>query len=225
MWQIMTYFRPDGTQNYTTFFGFIEEHCDIFYELLRREDGITCLLEEYRTNEYVWKRKGNEYSYDEIDQMELAEIFGCQFIRYYSHHFTENEYQLASQIIKEKKELYSVCTDKLHNLDLPEIEPPTGEEISDIRTNYLWPEEMQEREDKFAAVLHQMQSEENSLPTVTPDTEDSQETIVAEADDKVATEAVEDEKQQKMKIIVGIIIVLVCVIAGFLLIRQRRKGK
>ena len=231
MWQMMTYFGPDGQQSYTTFFAFMEDHCDIFYELLRREDGISCLLEEYRTNEYIWKRKNNEFSYDEIDQMFLAEIFGCQFIRYYSHHFTDNEYQLASQIIEEKKELYSITTDDLYYLDLPEIEPPSGEEVSSIRTNHLSPEEIEEKEDKFATALLQMESTEKSLPTLTPDTEDSNitkpeddiESIAAEADNNTATEPAENEIQQKVMILVGAIIVLVGVIGGFLLIRRRKK--
>lgn len=235
MAQITTYFGPDVTQDYVTFFSFVEANCVIFYELLRREDGITCLLEEYRTHELdVEKLNENVHSSLEIMQMWHTEIFGCQFIRYYAHHFTDNEYALASQIIEEKKELYSLLDDRLlYYLDLPEIEPPTGEEVSDIRTNYLRSEEIQEKEDILAAALLQMQSKENSLPTVTPDTEDSNtanqeennESIVAEPDDKAATESVGNESHQKVMIVVGAIIGVVCVIGGFVLIRQRSKWK
>lgn len=235
MVQITAYFGPDGKQDYITFFVFIELNCDIFYELLRREDGITCLLEEYRTHELdVEKLNENVHSSLEIEQMWHTEIFGCQFIRYYAHHFTKNEYELASQIIEEKKELYSLFDDRLlYYFDLPEIEPPTGEEVSDIRTNYLSPEEIQEKEDKLAAALLQMQSKENSLPTVTPDIEDSNtanqevinESIVVEPDDETATESKGNESNQKVMIVVGAIISVVCVIGGLVLIRRRRKEK
>lgn len=192
MGQMNTYFDTDGNQDYVTFFCFIETNCDIFYELLRREDGITCLLEEYRTHE-LDVEKFNEDGAASA-QMRDAETFGCQFIRYYAHHFTDSEYALASQIIEEKKELYSPLDDRfLYYVDLPEIEPPTGEEVGDIRTNYLSPEEIQEKEDQLAAALPPVQSKENGLQT-------------------------------KRMIVVGAIIGVVCVAGGFVFIRRRRKG-
>ena len=248
MGQIMTYFAPDGSMAYDIYFSFIEMYCDIFYELLKRENGITCLLEEYRKNEYVEKLNEGDNSSVDTYQMFYAEIFGCQFIRYYAHHFTENEYELARQIIEEKKELYSLLDDTdLYFLDLPEIEAPTGEKESNIRTNYLRPEEIQEKEDKLAAALLQMKSKENSLPTVTPGTEDSNvvnhegnsESIVAEADEKAAAEndeissedveltsdSVGNVSHQQVIIVVGTIIGAVCVIVGFMFYRRRKNRK
>ena len=35
-----------------------------------------------------------------------AEIFGAQFIRYYAERFTDEERELADQIIEEKKKIY-----------------------------------------------------------------------------------------------------------------------
>lgn len=192
MWQMNTYFDTDGNQDYITFFCFIEINCDIFYELLRREDGITCLLEEYRTHELDMEKLNEDGAASA--QMWDAEKFGCQFIRYYAHHFTDSEYALASQIIEEKKELYSLLDDRfLYYVDLPEIEPPTGEKVSDIRTNYLSLEEIWDKEDQLAAALPQEQSKENGLQT-------------------------------KRMIVVGAIIGLVCVAGGFVFIRRRRKG-
>lgn len=174
MGQMTTYFDTNGNQDYETFYMFCELNSDIFYELLRREDGITCLLEEYRTHELdVEKLNSGEYS-TEIDQMWLTEIFGCQFIRYYAHHFTDNEYSLASQIIEEKRELYTACNDTLlYYFDLPEIEPSTEEKGNTIRTNYLRPDEIQEKEDKLAEALLLMKSKEDSLQTASPNTENS----------------------------------------------------
>lgn len=220
MWQMMTYFGPDGSLDYISFFVFLEINCDIFYELLRREDGITCLLEEYRTNELDMEEINSS------EQMWLAEVFGCQFIRYYAHHFTDNEYALASQIIEEKKELYSTWDDvSLHYVDLPEIEPSTGEEVVDIRTNYLDPEEIQEKEDILAAALLQMQSKESSLQTEMPDTEDSNTANQEENNEGIIAELVENESHQELMIVGGAIIGVVCVAGGFVFIRRRRKGE
>jgi len=202
MGQIMTYINPDGSMAYHLYFSFIEMYCDIFYELLRREDGIICLLEEYRKSKYVEMLNEGGNSSEDIYQMSYAEIFGCQFIRHYAHHFTENEYELARQIIEEKKELYSLLDNtNLYFLDLPEIEAPTGEKESSIRTNYLRPEEIQEKEDKLAAALLQLQLNKNSLPEVSPGIEDNStenhennnesivnNSIMSEPDDKAAAE-------------------------------------
>ncbi len=208
MGQMMTYFGPDGEQDYITFFMFIETNCDIFYELLRREDGITCLLEEYRTNEPD-AEKLNECT--TTSQTWCAELFGCQFIRYYAHHFTDNEYALASQIIEEKKELYSLLNDgALYYFDLPEIERSSGEETGSIRTNYLYPEEIQEKEDKLAAALLQMQSKESSLQTETLDTGDS----IAAAPKE------ENGSHWKLIIVVGAMIGVVCGVGGFVCVRR-----
>lgn len=174
MGQISNYYSTDGTQDYTTYFGFAELNSDIFYELLRREDGITCLLEEYR-NSGVTEENLKEYvSPTEYFQRWHTETFGCQFIRYYAHLFTQEEYELACQIIEEKKEQYASMSDTfLYYLDLPEIEPPSGEEVGSIRTDYLFPEDIQEREDRLAEALLQMQLKESNLQTQAPETEES----------------------------------------------------
>lgn len=218
MSQITTYYGPDGEQDYITFFSFLEINCDIFYELLRREDGITCLLQEYQTHELDVKELNEGiYSSVETEQTWFTEIFGCQFIRYYSHHFTDNEYALASQIIEEKKELYSLFNDTLlYYFDLSEIEPTDRENMSDIRTNYLSPEEIQEKEDILAAALLQMQSKESSLQTETPDTEVSD----------TANREENNEGHRKLMIAVGgAIIGVVCLAGLFVFIRRRRMGE
>lgn len=198
------------------FFWFLEINCDIFYELLRREDGITCLLEEYRANEPGEVNLSGRW---------YAELFGCQFIRYYAHHFTENEYALAGQIIEEKRELYSLLDDSsLYYLDLPEIELFTGEETSDIRTNYLDQEEIQEKEDKLAAALLQIQSRDSSLQTETSGTEDGNTANQEKDNESILAETAENQKHQKPMIVVGAIICVVCG-GGFVFICRRGKEK
>lgn len=273
MGQITYYFDADGKQDYEAFFTFLEANCDIFYELLRREDGISCLLQKYRTNEYVNSLINNVYTVVDINKLWLAELFGCQFIRYYAHQFTDSEYELVSQIIEKKRKQYSQDYRLSHYLELPEIEPPGGEEKSKIRTNYLSPEEIEEKESKLAAAQHQMQLKENSLHTVTAGTEDSNtakqeenngslsgadgktsvengetaendktsngiDTVAADddktydKDDKAdaeelmaAAESARNKSQQIAIIIVSAVIAVTSVIAGVVLVRQRRKGK
>lgn len=228
MGKITSYFDNDGKQDYEAFFSFLEANCDIFYELLRRDDGITCLLQEYRTNEYVNTLYNNIYTVTDRNKWRFAEIFGSQFIHYYARHFTEDEYGLAIQIIEEKKKQYSRDYRLSNYLDLPEIEAPGGEEKGKIRTNYLTPEEIEEKEYKLAAAQQQMQSKGNTIPAVTTDAEDSNtikqeennESIVADTEDKTAAET----GRLKVIIVVGTIIALACVIGGYELIRQRRKG-
>lgn len=49
----------------------------------------------------------------------------------------------------------------MYYLDLPEPETPTGTETGGVRTNYLWPKEIREKEDRIAIAQFQMQPEEN----------------------------------------------------------------
>lgn len=222
--RMMIFFDEKGNQDYIAFFGAIETDSDIFYELLRREDGITCLLEEYRA------RDVEAFTVDGDYMKFYTEIFGCQFIRYYAHHFTESEYALASQIIEEKKEQYSTLADtKLYYLDLPELEAPTGEEVGDIRTNYMWSEEIREREDRREIAQLQMQSKENSMQTEMPDTEDSNATGQEENSESITTETVEnesDQSNQRLLLVIIAVIGMVCVAAGGIaFICKRRKAQ
>lgn len=224
LWQVTTYETPDGKWNFVALFLFLETNCDIFYELLSREDGITCLLQEYRTNDVDLEMiKNREYS-DDNEQKCLEEQIGCQFIRHYAHHFTENEYTLASEIIEEKKEQYAVFDDvALFYLDLPEIEPPTGEKVSDIRTNYLYPEAIQEKEDKFAAALLQMQEKENNVQAEKADPEDSTTEKMDEGNESTIADPVEKKRSPEPTIAVGVILGVVCVVGGCVFICRRRK--
>lgn len=222
--QITTYYAEDGSPAYDTFYSFIELNSDIFYELLRREDGITCLLKEYQANELDIELMNTEdhSSYEEYarsNKMWLKEVFGCHFIHYYAHHFTESEYELACQIIEEKQEIYPQLRESLrYYLDLPKIEPPNREDVSDTRTNYLKTEEIQEKEEKIATAILQMKSEENPQPDISY-TADS-------ADISVSTNSSEtDEKasNQKMILVVEVAFGTVCIIGGTLLILRRRR--
>ncbi len=109
------------------------------------------------------------------------------------------------------KELYLPLSDThLYYLDLPEIEPPAGEEAGSIRTMHLWPEEIREKEDRIAAFLLQLQSEENGLQTETSDAEGSN---------------TANQGENNKSIIAGVMIGAMCVVGGFVFICQRRKRK
>jgi len=153
--QMNTYLDYDGKIDYETLFSFLEVNSDILYELLRREDGITCLLQEYQSND-VDLKKMNEETYDEESQAKwYAEMFGCHFIIYYSPLFSESEYIMAREILEEKsKRYYAELEDyQLEYMSLEDltIEPPSGEPVKKIRTKYLDEEEIQEKEDRLEA--------------------------------------------------------------------------
>lgn len=185
MVQIADYLNTDVTQTYDSYFGFMEMFCDIFYELLRREDGVNCILKEYRIHQLNtqrldgWDPVEAEWSPLEVELMWYAELFGRLFIQCYAQHFTEDEYMLACQIIEEKKELYSQLSDNLFPyFDLAEPKAPSGDKVSMIRTNYLKQADIIAKENKLAAarlqlMLKEIGAEDNSLPVVIPGTEDS----------------------------------------------------
>jgi len=147
MMQVLTPFPDFGW-----LFGMLEIECDIFYELLRREDGITSILQAYKDNEYI------EESYNQgsdIGRLWYGEMLGCHFIIYYSPLFSESEYIMAREILEEKsKRYYAELKDyQLEYMSLEDltIEPPSGEPVKKIRTKYLDEDEIQEKEDRLEA--------------------------------------------------------------------------
>lgn len=231
LYQMMTYYDEDGRQDYMSLFMFLELHSDIFYEILRREDGIICLMKEYETNDVDLDIIGAEpYIYDkENTDKWYAELFGCQFIMHYSHCFTDDEYAMASRILAEKSVQYSekLREGTLYWLKLQNLEPdpPTGEAVSNIRTNYLTTEEIQEKEDRLETARLAMreesaQKQESEVP----------ESIVTQEDDEVVSglpeEDVEDgENSDKWLIIAGVVMGVICVVAGGVFVRQKRRHK
>ncbi len=169
MSQITTYYGEDGNQDYGIFYAFMETNSDIFYELLRREDGFTCILEAYRNHE-IDTELLNKTDYASVEEADRAhtmwwqEIYGCQFIRYYAPHFTESEYGKACEIIEEKKEQYATLSDtNLYYLDLPDIEPGTTKEAPAVRTNYLSEAQIQEKEERLTTAQKHMEKVENQV--------------------------------------------------------------
>ena len=147
MMQVLTPFPDFGW-----LFGMLEIECDIFYELLRREDGITSILQAYKDNEYI------EESYNQgsdIGRLWYGEMLGCHFILNYSSLFTESEYIMAKEILEEKsKRYYAELKDhQIEYMSLGDLtmEPPSGEPIKKIRTKYLDEDEIQEKEDRLEA--------------------------------------------------------------------------
>jgi len=111
MWMITTY--NDTEEKYEYFFMFLEENCSVFIELLRRPDGYMCLMKEYQDNPFDVDHNNKDPLFIEsLDQIEKAELFGCQFIRYYNNHFNKKEYEYACEVIEEKVALYSQLENK-----------------------------------------------------------------------------------------------------------------
>ncbi len=128
----------DSEERYDLFFKYAELNSDIFYELLSREDGYVSLLEEYRKNPFDVKKNNEDPNLIlSLDMTEKAEIFGCQFIRYYHSYFTQEEYVLAAEIIEEKLAVYEKLNDETRYwLNLSRIGEPGGEAVDGVRSNY-----------------------------------------------------------------------------------------
>jgi hypothetical protein len=143
---MLTYFGEDGHIAYSTMFGFLELHSDIFYELLRREDGIMAILEHYQ-NSGIDVQWFEDETYDSLDKKWLAEVFGSQFIRSYSVIFTKEETDLAKQIISEKNNVY-LNTKKANQeyFNVSDIEYHDGNRSGDVRVMYMAQDEISERE-------------------------------------------------------------------------------
>lgn len=147
--QMLTYFGEDGHIDYSIMFGFLELHSDIFYELLRREDGIKAMLVYYQNSgvDVSWFDEGN---YDSMDKKWLAEVLGSQFIRYYSVVFTEEETDLAKQIISEKNSVYLNSENaNPEYFNVSDINYHEGNTVGEVRAMYITPDDISSREDSF----------------------------------------------------------------------------
>ncbi|MCQ2506565.1 MAG: hypothetical protein MJ113_05235 [Lachnospiraceae bacterium] len=92
-----------GVLAYSDFFYTLEVQSDVFYEILRREDGILEMLGAFRnTCPPVEDWANGEWDFK---QFTLETMF-CHFIECYSDLFTNEEYELASEIIEEKEMIY-----------------------------------------------------------------------------------------------------------------------
>ncbi len=133
----VTAYNDDG-EKYYIFWGYAETNSGIFRELLSREDGYLCILKEYRRNPFdVEKNNENPYFIGTFDLTNKAEIFGCQFIRYFNQFFTQEEYELATEIIEEKLALYEGLSEESEArfwLNLTYIDPPKEEGVPGKRS-------------------------------------------------------------------------------------------
>jgi hypothetical protein len=149
--QMLTYYGEDGNIDYSMIFRFLELHSDIFYELLRREDGITEILVQYQ-NSGIDAQWFDDGSYDSMEGKWLAEVFGSQFVLYYSVIFTEDETNLAKQIISEKNNVYlnSENADPEY-FNVSDIDYHDGNSAGEVRVMYLDQDEISEKEESFSA--------------------------------------------------------------------------
>ena len=142
------------------FFDFCEEQSNIFYELLRREDGVTGLLEAYQNSGYDGNTEKMYESYEETNKW-YAEVFGSQFICFYADHFTEEECELANRIIEEKTKVYSqMDSDMTFDLNFSPIMPASNAQTGEVRTNYLSEEGIKEREKEVEEARQKTQSQD-----------------------------------------------------------------
>lgn len=98
------------------FFDFIEYNCDIYNELMSREDGVSCLLKEYQKSDFnVNLYNEDPYMVWGYHPMANAEVFGCQFIVYMnnSSDIDEEEAELYSQVMRDKTESYLALHDNI----------------------------------------------------------------------------------------------------------------
>lgn len=95
------------------FFVFIK-NCDIYNELMSRDDGVSCLLKEYQKSDFnVNLYNEDPYMVWGYNPIANAEVFGCQFIVYNSSDFDKEEYELCYQVMLEKTDLYSALNDNI----------------------------------------------------------------------------------------------------------------
>lgn len=147
---VTNFWGTDGEQEYDTFFSFCESFSDIFYVLLKRDDGITSLLNAYRisgaTAEWLVGDGRNWTTSDDMFRW-YAEVACSQFITHYADHFSPEECELANEIIDEKNEIYS-RTDELttYYLNMSHIEVNENYTKEIVRSNYLTDSEIRKKE-------------------------------------------------------------------------------
>lgn len=150
--QMLTYYGEDGHIDYSMMFAFLELHSDIFYELLRREDGIKAILLQFQYSriDAQWFEDESYNTSDEEWRRFLAEVFGSQFIHYYSVIFTEEETNLAKQIISEKNNVY-LCSGNANPeyFNVADIEYYNGNSAGDVRVMYMTYDQILERENSL----------------------------------------------------------------------------
>ena len=90
----------------------MKRHSNVFRELLKRGDGIHCLLKEYELNELNVKRL-NEFGLDEPDETVKKELFFCEFVdEYGGYKFDNDDKAEYERIYREKKITYDRIADE-----------------------------------------------------------------------------------------------------------------
>lgn len=98
------------------FFDYIKYNCDIYNELMNRDDGVFCLLKEYQKSDFnVNLCNEDPYMVWGYNPMANAEVFGCQFMVYINNTsgIDQDQYELYSQILREKTDLYLALNDNV----------------------------------------------------------------------------------------------------------------
>jgi len=99
----------------------VEANCDIYNELLRREDGIECLLKDYRETDFdAAFYNADPYVVWGYNPKANAEVFACQTLVHLqeSGKISGKEYELYTTVVNEKKELYEALEDGISKMYL-----------------------------------------------------------------------------------------------------------
>ena len=214
-------------EHYDMFFKYAELNSDIFYELLNRDDGYICLLEAYRKNPFDVEKNNKDINFIlSLDLVEKAEIFGCQFIRYYHQHFTQEEYELACEIKQEKMAMYEQLNEKTRYwLNLAEIDMLEGTSKEKIRANYYLSYES--RQDVWDSWLETEKQTRNLEVTNEPSSQTNDSEVTAEPQGQTGDPnmtADHEEKERTSVKLVFLVLVIVGVSAGILIFRKCKKA-
>lgn len=207
--QITSYYNTDGGYDYGQFFLFLESESDIFYELLRREDGILAILKQYQKSgvDAKWfEDEAYNNSEDDLNRW-YSEIFGSQFIHVYSKVFTKEESDLTKQIISEKNSVYVESPNACREyFDISDIEYYEGNFAGQVRTIYIDAEKIAERETKIDNVVASDQIDE---------VEREEELTLIDDNPELERRAV------KMHEIIILVIIVVLAFGGIFVIRKK----
>ncbi|MCR4960471.1 MAG: hypothetical protein K6A74_03385 [Lachnospiraceae bacterium] len=100
------------------FWDYLRNNCDIYNEILKREDGIAALLNEYKETDFnASMLNGDPMSVFGYNPKINAEVFGCQFVRRLlaSKNMSKADYGLIEEIIKKKSVEYGLL---VYNCDV-----------------------------------------------------------------------------------------------------------
>lgn len=117
MMQVHSFRIESDSYDYSQIWAYIESHCYIFYELLRREDGIMSILKAYENSLFDYDFYIGETWHDWDNNFDAmctyyAEINIYHFVEIYFDCFSESERVYAEEILNKKRGYYDKIKSK-----------------------------------------------------------------------------------------------------------------